>query len=69
MALAASMGGLYALILAWDFPRDYFELTIPDGNTWGMSALAVTVAGAIVVAIPLVVPGIRMAGRIGDDPA
>ena len=61
------MGGLYALILAWDYARDYFELTIPDGNIWGAAAIAVAAAGALIVAIPLVVPGIRMAGRIGEQ--
>ena len=66
--LAAAMGGLYALILAWDYARDYFELTIPDADVWGVAAIAVAIAGALVVAIPLVVPGIRMAGRIGEQP-
>ena len=68
VALAAAMGGLYALILAWDYARDYFELTIPDADVWGVAAIAVAIAGALVVAIPLVVPGIRMAGRIGEQP-
>lgn len=73
VALAAAMGGLYALILAWDYARDYFELTIPDADVRGVAAIAVAVAGVLVVAIPLIVPGIRMAGRVGeqtgDDPA
>lgn len=73
VALAAAMGGLYALILAWDYARDYLELTIPDADVWGVAAIAVAVAGVLVVAIPLIVPGIRMAGRVGeqtgDDPA
>lgn len=64
IGLAAAMAGLYALVLAWDYPRDYFELTIPDGAVWGAAAIAVAVAGAVVVAIPLVVPGIRMAKEV-----
>ncbi len=61
VALALSMGGLYAVVLAWGTARDYFELSIPDGNIWTASAIAVGAGAALVAAIPLVVPGIRMA--------
>ena len=63
VALAASMGGLYALVLTWDFPREYFELTIPDREIWSVAAAAIAIAGIIIIAIPLVVPGVRMARR------
>ncbi len=64
VGLAAAMAGLYTLVLAWDYPRDYFELTIPDGNVWGVALGAVAAAGAVIVAIPLLVPGIRMAKQV-----
>ncbi len=64
VGLAAGMGGLYAILLAWDFPREYFELTIPDAELWIAAGLGVAVGGAIIVAIPLLVPGIRMAKRV-----
>ncbi len=68
VGLAAVMGGLYAILLAWDFPREYFELTIPDAELWLASAVGVVVAGALVIAIPLVIPGIRMAERVRGGP-
>ncbi len=66
VGLAAAMAGLYTLVLAWDYPRDYFELTIPDGNVWGVALGAVAAAGALIVAIPLIVPGIRMAKQVDN---
>lgn len=63
VALAASMGGLYGLVLFWDAARDYFELTIPDGNIWVASAIATAIGTTVVAIIPLVVPGIRMAAE------
>ncbi|MFN3216691.1 MAG: HAD-IC family P-type ATPase [Acidimicrobiales bacterium] len=64
IGLAATMAAMYALVLAWDFPREYFELTIPDGNVWLVCGGAVAAAAATIIAIPLVVPGLRMAERI-----
>ncbi len=64
IGLAASMAAMYVLVLAWDLPRDYFELTIPPANVWFASGGAVAAAGATIIAIPLVVPGLRLAERI-----
>ncbi len=61
VALAAAMGGMYALVLAWEPARSYFELTTPEGSIWTACVVAVAAAGAVVTAIPLLVPGIRMA--------
>ena len=60
VGLALAMASLYALVLAWDYARDYFELTTPDGNLWTACVIAVAAGGACVAAIPFVVPGIRM---------
>jgi cation-transporting ATPase E len=67
IGLAATMAAMYALVLAWDFPREYFELTIPDGNVWLACGVAVAAAAIAIIAIPLVVPGLRMAERIRTD--
>jgi len=61
VALAISMGGLYAIVLAWDTARNYFALSIPDGNVWMASAIAIVAGAVAVAAIPFVVPGLRMA--------
>lgn len=59
VGLAAAMAGLYAIILTWSKPRDYFELDIPDTDIWVISGVAALIAGVLIVAIPLVVPGLR----------
>ena len=64
IGLAAGMGGLYALVIAWDYARDYFELTIPEGDIWTACLVAVAAAGVAIVALPMVVPGIRMAKQV-----
>ena len=64
VGLASAMGAMYVLVLVWSFPREYFELTIPDLDVWLVSGGAVAAAAAIIIAIPLVVPGLRMAERI-----
>ena len=64
IGLAVAMAALYTLIITIPAGRDYFELSIPDGSIWTVSAITVAIAGALIVAIPLVVPGIRMAGRV-----
>ncbi len=61
VALAVSMTSIYTLVLVWDFAREYFELTVPDGNIWAAAAIAIAVGGLAVAALPTVVPGIRMA--------
>jgi len=67
IGLAASMAAMYVLVLVWDFPREYFEITIPDGDVWFASCAAIALAGLAVVAIPMVVPGIKMANRVGSS--
>jgi cation-transporting ATPase E len=67
VALAATMAGLYALVLVSDYARDYFELTIPDANIWTAAGIAVLAAGAVVAVTPLIVPGIRMAKEVPND--
>jgi len=49
VGLAAAMGGLYAVAMAWPFARDYFELVVPTAKGWGIAALC-TLVGAAVVA-------------------
>jgi len=61
VGLAAAMAGLYALVLAWDRARTYFELTMPEGSIRTACLLGVGAAGVLIASIPLVVPGIRMA--------
>jgi cation-transporting ATPase E len=60
VGLAAAMAGLYGWLLAVERARNYFELTLPDAKVWVASAVAVTVAGTLVVGVPRLVPGLRM---------
>jgi hypothetical protein len=46
------MGGWYALTMAWDFPRDYFELVVPDARAWLVAAVATVCGGLLVAAVP-----------------
>ena len=63
VGLAAAMGGWYALTMAWDFPRDYFELVVPDARAWLVAAVA-TVGGGLLVAV---VPRWLARRRAGTD--
>ena len=63
VGLAAAMGGWYALTMAWDFPRDYFELVVPDARAWLVAAVA-TVGGGLLVAV---VPRWVARRRAGTD--
>ncbi|MFV2039835.1 MAG: HAD-IC family P-type ATPase, partial [Acidimicrobiales bacterium] len=45
LGLAAAMAGMYGLVLAWEVPREYFELTIPEGAIWTACVIGVSVAG------------------------
>ena len=63
VGLAAAMGGWYALTMAWDFPRDYFELGVPDARAWLVAAVA-TVGGGLLVAV---VPRWVARRRAGTD--
>jgi cation-transporting ATPase E len=64
IALAGAMGGLYAIVMAVPFSRTYFELNIPTAGDWLGPLIAVVAGGAIIAAIPKIVPGIGMAKRI-----
>ena len=50
VGLAAAMGGLYAVAMAWPFARDYFELVVPTSTGW-LVAVACTAIGALAVAL------------------
>lgn len=64
VGLAAAMAGLYALVLLWSVPRDFFELNIPDAGNWAPAVVAIVVGGLAVSALPWLVPGISPAARI-----
>ncbi len=65
IGLAAVMGLLYVIVMAWPFPRNYFELDIPAAWLWLPCFGVIAVAGAAIFAIPKVVPGLQME-RISD---
>ncbi|MGI9622024.1 MAG: HAD-IC family P-type ATPase [Acidimicrobiales bacterium] len=68
VALAGAMAGLYALVLVWEPARDFFELTTLDQELAIAVAVAILAGGLMVIAIPIVVPGTRMA-RSTNEPA
>ncbi len=57
VGLAATMGGLYAVTIAWPFARDYFELVVPTASTWATAAICTGVGSLLVTAIPLMARG------------
>ncbi len=59
VGLAAAMAACYVAVLSVPFARDYFDLSIPEGDVWTVSVLTTAVCGGLVVAIPFVVPGLR----------
>jgi cation-transporting P-type ATPase E len=59
IGLAGVMAACYVAVLSVPFARDYFELTLPEGDVWAASLLAMAIGGALVAAVPFVVPGIR----------
>ncbi|MEQ8717802.1 MAG: HAD-IC family P-type ATPase [Acidimicrobiales bacterium] len=61
LGLVLAMVASYALVMAWDFTRDYFELDNPDLWLWGPAATAVVVGGAMILALPKVIPGLTLA--------
>ncbi len=62
IGLAAAMAGLYAVVMAIPFGREYFELDLPTGEAWvGVSVAAV--AGSIGVWITSHVFGPEATGR------
>ena len=52
IGLAAAMAGLYAVNMAWSFPRDYFELDIPPATAWWWVVAAIAVGAAGVWQVP-----------------
>ena len=59
IGLAASMAGLYSLVIAIPALRDYFELVVPTAWMLGVGAAAVAVGGAGIVAVPRLMPALR----------
>jgi cation-transporting ATPase E len=64
IGMVASMTGLYAIVLLWPFPREYFELDTPDLEHWTAALVAIVVGGAAIAALPKIIPGIGPAERI-----
>lgn len=58
LLLAAAMGASYALITAIPWTRSFFELELFGGWTWGISAAAIVIAGALISMVPRLVPGL-----------
>jgi cation-transporting ATPase E len=61
VALAVFMGMLHTVLMVVEPTRDYFELTVPDADVWAACALAVGATGALIVAVPMLVPGLGLA--------
>ena len=53
-SLAAAMAGLYGVVMAIPFGRDYFELDVPSGDAFSKIAVVAAVATAALLAAPLV---------------
>jgi cation-transporting ATPase E len=64
IGLVAAMTGLYAIVLLWPFPRNYFELNTPDLEHWTAALVAIIVGGAAIALLPKIIPGIGPAERI-----
>jgi cation-transporting ATPase E len=56
LGLVVAMGLGYVVVFAVPFLRDYFELEVFWDPAWFYSAIAVAVAGLLIVALPLVIP-------------
>ena len=67
IALAAAMGLLYSALMILDRSREYFELTVPDADVWTACALAVSASGILIVAVPVLVPGLRLMPAPSSD--
>jgi cation-transporting P-type ATPase E len=59
IGLAAAMAASYVAVLSVPFARDFFELSLPEGDVWTAILLIMAIGAALVIAIPLVVPGLR----------
>jgi len=64
VALVAAMAGLYVLVMTVEFTRNYFELVNPPSWLWGPAAAAVGIGGLLIVAIPYIIPSLKMGARV-----
>jgi cation-transporting ATPase E len=60
VGLAAIMGLGYVTVMLVAFLRDFFELNPPPGWVWGPIAVAVLIGGALIAAVPAVMPGLTL---------
>ncbi len=74
LGLVLAMGAGYAVVFAVPFLRDFFRLEVFWDIAWAYSAAAVAVAGALIVALPRLMPSFRWWGerrqgerRVGQD--
>ncbi|MGI9658868.1 MAG: HAD-IC family P-type ATPase, partial [Gaiellaceae bacterium] len=67
LGLAALMGLAYGVVLAVAPLREYFELDLPPGWLWGPAGGAIAVAAVLIVAVPKLVPGLRI--ELGETEA
>ncbi|HUV18846.1 MAG TPA: hypothetical protein VMW33_10240, partial [Ilumatobacteraceae bacterium] len=56
IGLVVAMGLGYVVAFVVPFLRDYFKLEVFWDPAWFYSAIAVAVAGLLIVALPLVIP-------------
>ena len=56
IGLVAAMGAAYVVVFLVPFLRDYFRLEVFGGTAWWYSAVAVGVAGSLIVAVPRLIP-------------
>ena len=58
IALAFSMAGLHACIIALPFTQNYFELEWMNGKTWALVALVVFISSILIILVQRIIPGI-----------
>jgi cation-transporting ATPase E len=67
IGLGAAMAASYGVVLSVPFTRDFFKLSLPQGDVWVASTIAIAVGSAVIAAIPFAIPGLRtrrsVAGR------
>jgi cation-transporting ATPase E len=56
VGLVAAMAAGYVVVFLVPFLREYFQLELFWGSAWGYSLLAVAVAGALIAALPRLLP-------------
>jgi len=59
IGLAGAMAGLYALVILIPALRSFFELVVPNGQMLTLGAAAVAIGGALILAIPRLMPALR----------